>query len=521
MTPIIQKNELYGFEVEVRGDLDAIEFYKRYAYKAHSLLLMTAEVNTKKKQKSMAIIDSCVKITFQGDFLDIASLSKNGENFITGISEILISEFNGTSTANGLRFEFKRNDDGHDEEEKLIGISPFSVIRSIIKNISSNHIEDLFIGGNFSFDLYEQFEKLPTVGLGLTSCPGFSLYISELALFIDHQSGKGKLKGSVFGHTDGAEYKNPYFDLTQKMDSLKNKITLGEFNSFNSPEVEASDVEININDDEFMGMVDKVKKKIIEGEIFQTVVSRTFSIQAPDPLNSFRKLTESNQSPYMFYMKDETFELFGASPESALKFDHVTRDVTMYPIAGTRRRAIKTNGEVDLDLDGKIEIELRANTKEVAEHMMLVDLARNDIARISEVGSRFVAPLLQVDRYQRVMHLVSQVQGKLKSHLDALHAYQAVMNMGTLTGAPKVRATSILRELEGTERGIYGGAVGYINGAGDMDTCIVIRSAFVKNKMAYVQAGAGIVYDSNPTDEVQETKDKAFSVLQALGARNI
>jgi anthranilate synthase component 1 len=270
-----------------------------------------------------------------------------------------------------------------------------------------------------------------------------------------------------------------------------------------------------------MKLVGDVKERIVQGEIFQTVVSRTFSIPAPDPLNSFRKLTESNQSPYMFYMKDIDFELFGASPESALKFDGRTREVTMYPIAGTRRRGMKEDGEIDLDLDGKIEIELRANTKEVAEHMMLVDLARNDIARVSEVGTRYVAPLMQVDRYQRVMHLVSQVQGKLKSHLDALHAYQAVMNMGTLTGAPKVRATTILREIEGAERGIYGGAVGYINGAGDMDTCIVIRSAFVKNKNAYVQAGAGIVYDSIPEDEVQETKDKAFSVLQALGARNI
>lgn len=521
MIPIIKKNELYGFELEVRGDLDAIEFYKRNAYKAHSLLLMTAEVNTKKKQKSMAIIDSCVKIVFQANHLDITSLTQNGENFITGISDLLLEEFSGEKINNGISFKFSRNDDGHDEEEKLIGVSPFSVIRSIIKIISSNHTEDLFIGGNFSFDLYEQFENLPKVAEGLTSCPGFSLYISELALFIDHQSGKGKLKASVFGHENTNKYEQLYEDLSKKMHEMKNKITSGEFNKFDSPLVETSNVEININDNDFMSMVDKVKKLIVEGEIFQTVVSRTFSIQAPDPLNSFRKLTESNQSPYMFYMKDEDFELFGASPESALKFDHVTRDVTMYPIAGTRRRGIKENGETDLDLDGKIEIELRANTKEVAEHMMLVDLARNDIARVAEVGSRFVAPLLQVDRYQRVMHLVSQVQGKLKSHLDALHAYQAVMNMGTLTGAPKVRATSILRELEGTERGIYGGAVGYINGAGDMDTCIVIRSAFVKNKMAYVQAGAGIVYDSSPVDEVQETKDKAFSVLQALGARNI
>ena len=195
-----------------------------------------------------------------------------------------------------------------------------------------------------------------------------------------------------------------------------------------------------------------------------------------------------------------------------------SRQVEMYPIAGTRRRGLNPDGSINLDLDGRIELELRQDEKEVAEHLMLVDLGRNDIARISEPGTRYVKELLKVDRYSHVMHLVSKVVGTLRSDLDALHAYQACMNMGTLTGAPKIRASELIRMVEGKRRGSYGGAVGYINGAGEMDTCIVIRSAFVKDGVAHVQAGAGVVYDSKPQAEADETRAKAAAVLAAIAA---
>jgi anthranilate synthase component 1 len=159
---------------------------------------------------------------------------------------------------------------------------------------------------------------------------------------------------------------------------------------------------------------------------------------------------------------------------------------------------------------------MRNDKKEVAEHLMLVDLARNDLARISQPGTRYVKDLLKVDRYSQVMHLVSHVVGQLRPDLDAIHAYQACMNMGTLTGAPKIRATELIRGVEKKRRGSYGGAIGWISGSGDMDTCIVIRSAFVKNSVAYVQAGAGIVYDSVPQSEADETFNKAKAVLSAI-----
>jgi len=218
----------------------------------------------------------------------------------------------------------------------------------------------------------------------------------------------------------------------------------------------------------------------------------------------------------MFYFRGEGFTLFGASPESALKYEASTNQVEIYPIAGTRKRGKTANGDIDFDLASRNELELRLAKKELSEHIMLVDLARNDIARISQSGTRKVPELLKVDRYSHVMHLVSRVTGQLRADLDALHAYQACMNMGTLTGAPKVSAAQLIRGAEKTRRGSYGGAVGYLNGLGDMDTCIVIRSAFVRNGTAFIQAGAGVVFDSDPQAEADETRQKAQAVISAI-----
>lgn len=218
----------------------------------------------------------------------------------------------------------------------------------------------------------------------------------------------------------------------------------------------------------------------------------------------------------MFFMQDNIFTLFGASPESSLKYSANTRQIELYPIAGTRPRGKTKNGNIDYDLDSRIELEMRTNQKELSEHLMLVDLARNDLARICTPGSRYVAELLKVDKYSHVMHLVSRVIGTLKSHLDALHAYSACMNMGTLTGAPKVRAMQLISEYEKETRGSYGGAVGYFTDCGDLDTCISIRSAYVERNIATIQAGAGIVLHSRAEEEIQESLNKATAVINAI-----
>ena len=259
-------------------------------------------------------------------------------------------------------------------------------------------------------------------------------------------------------------------------------------------------VEASVDDAEFRRDVDKLKDNIYNGDIYQVVPARAFTADCPDAFAAYQCLRKTNPSPYMFYVRGldrngEPYELFGASPESNLKFDAASREVQLYPIAGTRPR-----GETH-ELDTRMELELRTDAKEIAEHTMLVDLARNDLARVAVPGTRQVRDLLQVDRYSRVMHLVSRVTATLADDLDALDAYRASMNMGTLTGAPKLRATELLRELEGVRRGSYGGAVGYLRGDGEFDTCIVIRSAYVHGGVATVQAGAGVVRDSVPQCE--------------------
>jgi anthranilate synthase component 1 len=275
-------------------------------------------------------------------------------------------------------------------------------------------------------------------------------------------------------------------------------------------------VKVDLDDPAYCAHVLALKEHVLAGDIFQVVPSRSFSLACPSPLHAYRELKKQNPSPYMFYMQDSDFAIFGASPESALKYTRQTNQVEVYPIAGTRPRGKHSDGSTDYDLDSRLELSLQLDEKERAEHLMLVDLARNDIAKVSQAGSRHVKDLLKVDRYSHVMHLVSRVVGQLRQDLDALHAYQACMNMGTLVGAPKVSAATLIRKVEQQRRGSYGGAVGYINGQGDMDTCIVIRSAFVKNGVAQVQAGAGVVYDSDPQSEANETRNKAQAVINAI-----
>jgi anthranilate synthase component 1 len=218
----------------------------------------------------------------------------------------------------------------------------------------------------------------------------------------------------------------------------------------------------------------------------------------------------------MFLVNGSQGVLFGASPEIAVKVGGEPRRVVIRPIAGTRPRARRSDGSIDAELDARLEAELHLDEKELAEHMMLVDLARNDVARVAKPGSRVLDELLKVERYSHVMHLVSQVGGVLRDDLDALGAYVATMSMGTLVGAPKLKAAELLRGVEHARRGAYGGAVGFLTHDSRLDTAIVIRSATVRDGLATVRAGAGVVYDSCPSSEATETRRKAEVVLQAI-----
>jgi anthranilate synthase component 1 len=275
------------------------------------------------------------------------------------------------------------------------------------------------------------------------------------------------------------------------------------------PHAGALDVTSNVTRDEFERMVRTAKEYIAAGDIYQVVLSQRFEagIQT-DPFTVYRALRHVNPSPYMYFLRMAGRSIVGSSPEMLVRVEG--RRVETHPIAGTRPR-----GRND-DEDTRLAEELKRNEKERAEHVMLVDLGRNDIGRVSEYGSVRVPTFMALEKYSHVMHLVSTVEGKLSEQNDRLDALASCFPAGTVSGAPKVRAMEIISELENRRRGVYAGAVGYLDFAGNLDFCITIRTVVMENGRAYVQAGAGIVADSNPAAEYEETRDKARAVIQAL-----
>jgi anthranilate synthase component 1 len=269
------------------------------------------------------------------------------------------------------------------------------------------------------------------------------------------------------------------------------------------------EVTSNVTREQFEGMVKTAKEYIAAGDIYQVVLSQRFeaTIDA-DPFTVYRALRHVNPSPYMYFLRVGGRSIVGSSPEMLVRVEG--RQVQTHPIAGTRPRG-KTEEE-----DVRLGEELKRNEKERAEHVMLVDLGRNDIGRVAKYGTVRVPTYMTLERYSHVMHLVSIVEGRLDDAHDRLDALVACFPAGTVSGAPKVRAMEIIAELENRRRGVYAGAVGYLDFAGNLDFCITIRTVLIENGHAYVQAGAGIVADSNPTAEYEETKDKARAVLRAL-----
>lgn len=377
------------------------------------------------------------------------------------------------------------------------------------------------VAGVFAYDLVDAFEDLPAPAADPLGTPDLRLWLAEQVVVVDHAAGTTTVHelvrtpdargGSLVRH-DGAA-------LEALVTAIESTPTAGMTPLVDTSTTLAADVDLD--DATYERIVTRCQEAITAGEVFQVVPSREFTAPCPDPLAAYEALRALNPSPYMFFVTADEETLFGASPETAVKVtrrDDGARELEVCPIAGTRARGKAPDGTLDVDLDDRLEAELRLDAKELAEHMMLVDLARNDVARVCRAGTRRVSRLLTVERYSHVMHLVSRVTGALRDELDALHAYQASMNMGTLTGAPKVRAAQILREVETTKRGAFGGAVGYVTRDGTMDSAIVIRSAVVQDGTAHVRAGAGVVDDSVPASEADETRRKAGAVLAALAA---
>ena len=480
---------------------DAAAIFDALAQPHDSILLESADIETKKNLNCLAVLQTALKVTCHGQRVEVRALTEAGETLLPSLEDRFHHRLVSRETTAAV-FEFSQPT--HlDERERLLAESTADILRFL--QLEANYSSPLlpFLGGGFAYDYLATFEELPEVEPGANTYPDFEFLVAQTVLAVDHLQGTAHLEG-----WDIDEKR-----LREELDSLA---SLPVTARPTAPPRERIRAVADVNDVGFRADVDKLKGNIHAGDIYQVVPARAFTVECPNALAAYRALRETNPSPYMFYVRGSAYELFGASPESNLKFRPENRQIQLYPIAGTRPRGLNPDGSINHELDIRNELEMRTDQKEIAEHTMLVDLARNDLARVAVPRSRQVAELLHVDRYSRVMHLVSRVTAMLHPDFDALHAYRACMNMGTLTGAPKLRATELVRRTEGKHRGSYGGAVGYLRGDGAMDNCIVIRSAYVQDGTAVVQAGAGVVKDSVPQAEADETVHKAYAVLHAI-----
>jgi anthranilate synthase component 1 len=401
------------------------------------------------------------------------------------------------------------------------GTDPLAALEICASHLRSPQIPGLppltsGLVGFMGYDVVRRLEKLPNLTIKDIEMPEMSFMLtSDLAVF-DHSNATITLIANAI-NWDGSDDRvdEAYASCQSRLDQMESDLAI----SLNSevqriPEFTKPVYEANTSSEKFKSSVLEIKEEILSGEAFQVVLSQRFSMKSTaDAMDVYRMLRLNNPSPYMYLFRfSDGIEIVGSSPEALVKVNQ--KDVMIHPIAGTRRRS------ADPREDDELAQELLADPKERAEHLMLVDLGRNDLGRVCAPGTVEVVDFMHIERYSHVMHIVSTVIGKLKEGATPIDALFSVFPAGTLSGAPKPRAMEIIEEQENTRRGVYGGIVGYIDFTGNLDTAIAIRTALILNGTAYVQAGAGIVADSDPESENQECHNKAAAVLSAVHAAN-
>jgi anthranilate synthase component 1 len=459
---------------------------------------------------SIIVDQAAVRIVCRGGEVVLDALSSGGQPVLDLVGRKL-AEHLASAGPDRLVLRYERSREV-DAEKRLLAPSPFDVLRAISTGFRSETPEEamtICLVGVVAFDHVDLFEDLPQSAEDPTVFPDFIFWLADSAVVAEPRL-TPRLVCSSFAGPDQEEQRRAHFSAVERLGDLS--LRSSDVRALDQGAGTPVDVSVDLDDGAFAAAVAQLKEHILAGDVYQVVPSRTFSAPCADPLPAFARVRSIDRSPYMFFVSMSDCTLFGASPETSVR---VTREggssvVEVKPIAGTRARG---DGS---DEDDRMEADLRLDEKEAAEHMMLVDLARNDVARVSEPGTRHVAQLMTLEKYARVMHLVSSVKGVLAKGYDSLHALQACLNVGTLSGAPKLKATELLRRYERTRRGPYGGAIGWLNGEGLLDTGVVIRSALVKDGTAFVRAGAGIVHDSDPMAEAHETRRKASAILSAV-----
>lgn len=388
------------------------------------------------------------------------------------------------------------------ENGKVLEQDPFDYLHQVtVKGLTS----DLpFAGGAIGFAGYDMigvYEEIGSIPQDTIGTPDMHFFIYESYVIFDHK------KEKVYVVEDNIYSGRSNDVVRQSLGQVVTDLQTQAPNEFTPQALQALQFSNHIEKEVFMEMVDQAKKLIREGDMFQCVLSQRFSADFEgDPLDYYRNLRVTNPSNYLYFYDFGDYQIIGASPESLVSVKK--GEVTTNPIAGTRPRGA-TEEE-----DQALAHELLHDIKETAEHRMLVDLGRNDIGKIAQNGTVEVTKYMEVEHFRYVMHLTSVVKGQLLPHLTALDALKATLPAGTVSGAPKIRAMRRIYELEQEKRGVYAGAIGYLSATGDMDFAIAIRTMILKNQKAYVQAGAGIVYDSVPENEFYETINKAKSMTR-------
>ncbi|GIP32398.1 anthranilate synthase component I [Paenibacillus sp. J2TS4] len=398
---------------------------------------------------------------------------------------------------------------------------PLDVLKNCLSSYKSPHFNDMprFTGGavgSFGYDLLRYYEDLPAHRKDDLQMNDIQFMFCDQVIVFDHFKQQIKVIANVHvpSQATEAELAEAYRSTCRKIDETVRRLQkpfpampLAKHGMLD--DVDLGEIRSNVTKAEFMSNVDQAKEYIRSGDIFQVVLSQRFEIETDvSPLHVYRVLRTMNPSPYMYYLKMEDEIIVGTSPELLVRVEE--DKVETRPIAGTRPRGATP------EEDAALEKELLADEKERAEHIMLVDLGRNDLGRVAEFGSVQCDSFMEVERYSHVMHIVSNVTGKLRPDKDFFDAFISCLPAGTVSGSPKLRAMEIIAELENEARGTYAGAIGYLGFSGNMDTCITIRTIVFKNGKAYVQAGAGIVQDSVPENEYVETTNKAKALLKSI-----
>ena len=386
-----------------------------------------------------------------------------------------------------------------------------TTLRNLLEKYKSPKIKGLptFTGGFVGYFAYEMIGYTePKLDIKSSDFDDYNLMLFDKIIAFDHLKQKIFVIANMKSKDEIQGYNGALLEIEKIIAMINDQAPLKK-----STSMEDVKFKCNLTKEEYCEMVNKTKDYIKEGDIFQGVISRKFVADYKGSLlNAYRVLRTTNPSHYMYFIQSNDLQIAGASPETMVKL--VDGNLTTFPVAGTRPRG--KNDEEDIML----EKELLADEKELAEHNMLVDLARNDIGKISEYGSVYVKEYMKIHRFSKVMHIASTVCGTLRNDLGPCNAVEATLPAGTLSGAPKFRACEIIDELEPEARGVYGGAIGYIDLSGNLDVCIAIRTAVKKNDKVYVQAGAGIVADSIPENEYMECENKASAVIEAIKRGN-